>query len=162
MSRTLTALFASVVCLGLGACGGEAESGASATGSPAKAGSVRWDAPPEIGTPKLLPDDRVLAGAIRNDSPHLLELSDEDVKLLDAQGRPVFHTIRFSAGFGRDIYPPRYGRKIPEKDRIRLGYQAQVAPGEARPVTIAWRVKDPSRAPVRVELPGGVLSLPPD
>lgn len=161
MSRALAALLALNVCLGLAGCGGDDDSDAKTSSSKSPA-AVSWDAPPQVGTPKMLPNDRVLAGSIRNNSPHLLELSNDDVKMLDAQGRPVFHTIRFSAGFGRDIYPPRYGHEPPKKDQIRLGYMAQVAPGDVRSVTVAWRVKDPSRAPVRMEFPGGVLSLPPD
>ena len=84
----------------------------------------------------------------------------DEVKLLDGEGRPVFAATRFSNGFGRDIYPPRYGRNLPEADRVRLGLRTKLRPGGSTPVTIAWRVRDPARAAVRLELGEGELEIP--
>lgn len=125
-------------------------------------GKLVWEDPPKVYTPKTLPHDRILAGRVKNDSLRKVELvAHKDVKLVDASGRSVPHTAIFIDGFTRDIYPPRSRRRLPEQDQLRLGYRARLEPGDARPLTVAWRVKDPKRAPVRIDLPGGILKLPP-
>lgn len=161
MSRALAALIALALCASASAC---AEFDKSEKGSPTPspdAVTLRWRTPPTITTPETLPNDRVLAGVVENSSSKPLAVDRDDVKLVDAKGRPVFAASRFSSGFGRDIYPPRYGRNLPEADRLRLGLRTIVSPGASTPVTIAWRVKDPSRAPVRLQMGPGRLAIPP-
>lgn len=156
MTRALTALFTGIVLCAAG-CGGSDEPD-RALGSTAV--DLRWEKPPLVTTPDTLPDDRVLAGVVKNESSVAFEAARDDVKLVDAEGRPVFSAVRFSSGFGRDIYPPRYGRNLPKADRLRLGLLTRVAPGASTPVTISWRVKDRSRAPVRMEIGPGELEIP--
>lgn len=159
MSRALAAL----VTVGLLAVGcGESDSQKNKGSVPgSSAVTLRWETPPTITTPDTLPNDRVLAGVVKNDSSVAFAVDRDAVKLVDRSGRPVFAATRFSNGFGRDIYPPRYGRNLPEADRLRLGLRTKVPPGGSTPVTIAWRVKDPSRAPVRVEFGAEKLDISP-
>lgn len=161
MSRALAALITGALLAGATGCGESDEPGErSKPGSGAI--TLRWETPPTVTTPETLPDDRVLAGVVENASTGPLEVDREEVKLVDAEGRPVFAAARFSRGFGRDIYPPRYGRELPEADRLRLGLRTRVRAGGSTPVTISWRVRDPSRAPVRLEIGSGRLEIPRD
>ena len=125
-------------------------------------GHVTWDQPPRVFQVATLPRDRILTGRLRNDSLKeiVLKARGGDVKLVDAEGRPVEHTVLFADGYSRDIYPPRDGRVPPEADQERLGLRAKIKPGESRPITLSWRVRRAGRVPVRMEFPGGVLSLP--
>jgi len=43
---------------------------------------------------------------------------------------------------------------------VRLGIKLKLNPGEARALTLAWRVTEPARSPVWVELPQSSLDLP--
>jgi len=83
-----------------------------------------------------------------------------DVELLDRRGRPVEHTAIFSRGFARASYSPRLQVAVGEADQVRLGIKLKLNPGEARALTLAWRVTEPARSPVLVELPQGSLDLP--
>lgn len=161
MSRALAALITTVMVVGPAGCGGSAKPAGSPKSS-SEAITLRWERPPLVTTPDTLPNDRVLAGVVENASERPLEVDRDEVKLLDADGRQVFAATRFSSGFGRDIYPPRYGRNLPEAVRLRLGLRASVAPGGSTPVTIAWRVKNASRAPVRLDIGPGELKIPAD
>jgi hypothetical protein len=111
--------------------------------------------------PKTLPRDRILTADVRNDTLKEVELrANRDVKLLDRRGRPVTHTTIFTEGFTRDIYPPRYLRKVPKQDQLRLGLLAKIKPGESVPITVAWRVRSRDRDVVRLQTPAGVLGVP--
>ncbi len=124
-------------------------------------GRVTWERKPTVFKVKTLPRDRILSGRLRNDSLKEVDLSArKDIELLDRRGRPVVHTAIFAEGYSRDIYPPRDRRVVPDSDQVRLGYKAKLKPGQSRPITLAWRVPSADRAPVRVQLPGGVLALP--
>lgn len=125
-------------------------------------GTLAWEGKPKIFAVETLPDDRLLAGTLRNDSLDEVELDASEVDLVDAEGRSVEHTTLFSLGFGRDIYPPSAQRELPEADKLRLGLKLELQPGEVRPVTLAWRVSRPGGEPVRIELPAGSLRLPRD
>lgn len=155
MIRAPAALFLSV--LAFAGCGGSESTDETPR---SEAITLRWESPPTVTTPDTLPDDRVLAGVVENTSSAQLGVDRDEVKLEDAEGRSVYAATRFSSGFGRDIYPPRYGRNLPEADKLRLGLRTEVNPGASTPVTIAWRVKDPSRAPVRVSIGEGELAIP--
>lgn len=124
-------------------------------------GRVTWAEKPKVYRFKTIPDDRVLSGRLRNDSFKEVDLvARRDVKLVDAAGRAVEHAATFTPGYGRDIYPPRYLRQIPEADQLRLGIKAKIKPGKTAPFTLTWRVRRGGRPPTRIELPGGVLSVP--
>lgn len=158
MSR---AALAAVVCVAVLAASIVAIAAAGSGSEPGSDfGTLAWDGKPKLFTHETLPDDRVLSGVLRNDSLADVELAASDVELVDADGRPVEHTALFSRGYARDIYPPSAQRALPEADKVRLGLKLKLKPGEERPITLAWRVSDPARQPVRVELPQGSLDLP--
>ena len=124
-------------------------------------GKLAWEGRPEVVTPKTLPRDRILTADLRNDTLKEVDLrADQDVKLLDRTGRQVVHTTIFIEGFGRDIYPPRYRRKIPLQDQLRLGLRAKIKPGESVPITAPWRVRSGGGDVVRLQTPAGVLGAP--
>ncbi len=125
-----------------------------------RSGTIEWDAPPDIGRPDALPRDRVLAGYVRNGTLEPVELTPDNVDLIDSEGRSITHTTTFAASFARDIYPPRLARKLPEADLLRLGYKAIIDPGQRGPLIVAWRLEDGAPAADRVEIPGGTLDLP--
>lgn len=124
-------------------------------------GRLAWEHKPLVFKVKTLPRDRILSGRLRNDSLKEVDLTArKDIRLVDRRGRSVLHTAIFAEGYSRDIYPPRDRRLLPDPDQVRLGYKAKIKPGQTRPITLAWRVRNADRAPVRVELPNGELALP--
>lgn len=161
MSRAALAAVVGVVALG--ACVAVllvADTGSSPSSERSDFGTLAWEGEPKIFKIDTLPDDRVLAGTLRNDSLAEVEVAAADVELLDRRGRPVAHTAIFSRGFARASYSPRLQVPVGESDQVRLGIKLKLKPGEARALTLAWRVSDPARRPVRVELPQGSLELP--
>jgi hypothetical protein len=129
--------------------------------SAAGLGKLVWDVPPRVFTPDTLPDDRILSGQVRNDSLRDVQLTAKsDLKLVDRSGRDVAHTALFTAGYSRDIYPPRDRHRLPEKDAERLGYKAKLRPGDSKPLTVSWREGRGRPAPVRIELPSNSLNVP--
>ena len=100
-------------------------------------------------TPKTLPRDRILSGDLRNDTLKEVDLTAaKDVELLDRRGRSVAHTTIFTEGFSRDIYPPRYRRKVPLQDQLRLGRGPDQAGGErARHRFLAGALARPGGGP---------------
>ncbi len=148
------AVLVAVIALG-GGGGGDNEASAGS------GGRLAWVAKPRIYTPETLPRDRILVGDLRNDTLKEIDVrAAEDVKLLDADGRGVEHSAIFTEGFGRDIYPPSYRRKVPLQDQLRLGLRAKIKPGETAPVTVAWRVPRGAPDAVTLRLPGGDLEVP--
>lgn len=167
MSRAALAAIVAVLAVGgvvaavaLGG-GGDSGSGGSSGQAPGAGGKLAWEGRPEVFTPRTLPRDRILTADLRNDTLKEVDLNAaKDVKLLDRRGRPVEHTTIFLEGFGRDIYPPRYRRKVPLQDQIRLGLRAKIKPGDSVPITAAWRVRSRDGAVVRMQTPAGVLGVP--
>jgi len=145
------------VALGGGSDSGGQDGGGASSGG----GKLAWEGRPQVITPKTLPRDRILTADLRNDTLKEVELrADRDVKLLDRRGRPVVHTTIFTEGFSRDIYPPRYQRKVPLQDQLRLGLRAKIKPGQVVPITAAWRVRSRGGDVVRLQTPAGVLGVP--
>ena len=146
------------VALGGGSDSGGDDGGQASSGG---GGKLAWEGRPQVITPETLPRDRILTADLRNDTLKEVELrAAKDVKLLDRQGRPVEHTTIFTEGFSRDIYPPRYQRKVPLQDQLRLGLRAKIKPGETVPITAAWRVRSRAGDVVRMQTPAGVLGVP--
>jgi len=143
------------------AVGGGSESDDAGQATPGGGGKLAWEGRPDVITPKTLPRDRILTADLRNDTLKEVDLNAaKDVKLLDRRGRTVAHTTIFTEGFSRDVYPPRYRRKVPLQDQLRLGLRAKIKPGESVPITVSWRVPSRDRAAVRLQTPAGVLGVP--
>lgn len=148
MSRAAPALLAAVA-LALAGCGGSHD-----------AGKLAWTKPPTIFTPKGLANDRIAVGQIRNGSSDLVEVRSDSVRVVDAKGRPLKTDARYAAGFAHDLYGFYTGgpKDIGISERVRLGRFVPLAPGDVKPLTVAWRERRGARG-VRVELGPATLPL---
>lgn len=122
---------------------------------------LRWAAEPAVYTPKHLPTDRVLAGRVVNRTAYPLELDSATMQVVDGAGTPLHATVRFLAGFVHPLYGQlQYDGVGDLSEQERLGLIARLAPGESRPVTVAWRVPAGGTPALRVTYPHGALTLP--
>ena len=139
---------AALAATGLAACGGD--EGA------ARSGSIAWQKDPQLLVPETLPNDRILFGRIRNTSSKTVELNSAEVRLTAADGRRVAGNGRFVGGFVHGNIPLdiQSGEDQAPPARLRLGYEARIAPGKSVPLTVAWR-EAKGRRPVAVELGDG-------
>jgi hypothetical protein len=133
----------------------------SAPGDSAR-GGVTWDGNPELIAPPELPDDRVLAGRLRNTSSVPVRLEGFSAVLRDDAGRAVEGGVSFARGFSHGLYGPGVSPKEPMPDFLttRLGMVAVVGPGESVPVTVSWRRGAGNGSPVSADLGGATLALP--
>jgi hypothetical protein len=124
---------------------------------------LEWEKPAELYAPKTLPKDRILFGRIRNASSETITLKSTEVRLTTVDGKRVEGDGRFVESFVHgnvpvDIQP---GPEQPEPSRLRLGYEAQIEPGESVPLTIAWRTGRDIADPVVVAFGDGTrLEIP--
>lgn len=124
---------------------------------------VAWKSDPVVVRQPELPDDTIVSGHIRNRTGHVLKLDARSVRIVDAHGHALRSTARFNTGVTHQLYPPRDAPKEGEPSflRRRLGEVATVRPGGSVPLVVSWRVGPGERAPVKVELGGGVsVALP--
>jgi hypothetical protein len=123
------------------------------------AGALTWSGEADVFTHPTLPGDRVLTAKLRNDGLHPLRIDIGDVRLLDADGRPVEATPVFLETFGKSLWAAGRGpAQVPDTELQRTGRIAVLRPGEEVPLTIAWHAKDGD--PVRVDYRRGWLALP--
>ena len=131
----------------------------SSLGGEARVGPLAWSGDGEVFTHPTLPGDRVLTAKLRNDGLHPLRVDIGDVRLLDADGRPVESAPVFLEAFGKTLWAAGRGPiQVPDTELQRTGRIAVLAPGEEVPLTIAWHAKDGD--PVRVDYGRGSLALP--
>jgi hypothetical protein len=126
----------------------------SAVGGDSRAGPLAWSGDREVFAHPTLPGGRVLSATLRNDGAHPVRVDSGDVRLLDADGRPVAATPVFLAATGRSLWSDG----LSETELERTGRIAVLRPGEEVPLTIAWHAKDGD--PVRVAYGRGWLTLP--
>ncbi len=143
------ALVVAVLAVVLVAGGGSAD---------ADRGRHGWGAPPQVFTPKELPEDRVLAARVKNVSLEDVDLSVKTVKVLDAEGKEVKSAVRFLQAFAHGLYPPdeRDESQIGDFEKRRLGEIATLKPGESVPITLSWRGGPAERVdfgPAALDLP---------
>jgi hypothetical protein len=129
----------------------------SAPGESAR-GGLAWDGQPELIHPEGLPDDRILAGRLRNTSGAPLRLDGATAVLRDDAGRVVRGGVSYARGFSHGLYGPGVSPKEPMPDFLatRLGTTAVVGPGETVPFTVSWRGAAPSSA----DLGSAAVALP--
>ena len=133
--------------------------GLSSIGGDARTGPLAWSGDGEVFTHPTLPGDRVLTATLRNDGIHPLRVDIGDVRLLDADGRPVEAMPVFLQTFGKSLWAAGRGpEQVPDTELQRTGRIAVLRPGEEVPLTIAWRTSDGE--PVRVDYGRGSLALP--
>ena len=118
-----------------------------------------------VGQPRLvtnpsLPDDRILAGTIRNASARTIEIDREEVVLLDASGRPVDGDVIFLASFVHPIAPLDMGHPASPAERLRVGWEAHLEPGGTVPIVISWRRRPGEGDPATVRYAAGAVSVP--
>ena len=138
--------------------GGGGDGGEAAAG-----GTVRlsWAEPPLVNTPPMLKRDRVLAGKLRNESLRDVDLVAADVRLLDAEGRPVRSTARFLAAYTHGLYAPAQRPDTPNpNEQKQLGEIVTIKSRQVVPVTLSWRVPAGAERPVTADLGPASLALP--
>ena len=126
------------------------------------AGSLRWVKDPVLVRPETLPNDRIVAGMLRNDGQDRADLVAKQLKLRTADGSEVRANAAFIQSFAHGMYPPTRlpGGKEPISEQLRLGQIARVLPGKSVPLTVSWRQKPGSHPPVRIEWSGGSIPIP--
>jgi hypothetical protein len=133
-------------------------------GGPSKAATgtaqLQWKEKPNLILVPSLPQDRILTGQLRNASLHSVDLDAKEVRIVDAKGRVLRSTARFSQVFAHGLYPWSWRIKGSRFERARIGEIATIKPGQAAPLTLSWRVPDGGSEPVEVRFDGGSLSLP--
>ena len=138
--------------LALGGCGGEDERGS---------GDLQWESTPKVYVPSPGSPDRVLAGAVRNQSLRRIDLTAGDLRLLDRDGREVRSAAIFVRGFLHGLYPPtREPPELPASELRRTGRIAQIRPGDSVPLTVSWRVAPRAASPERIDYGAGSLPVP--
>ena len=109
-----------------------------------------------------VPTDEILYSEVRNASLDDVDLDVTDVKVYDAEGRPVRASARFLAAFAHGIFPwSQRPKPLGDFERRRLGEVATLKPGQAVPITLAWRVPKGADRPARVDLGPAELKIPP-
>jgi len=122
---------------------------------------LSWTGTPRIVRPPRLPNDRILAGTVRNDSIRAVGLSQSDLRVVDARGRRVNASAVFLRTFVHGLYPPgREPRRLPESELRRTGRKAVIASRGTAPLTVSWRQRPGARPPVRIEYGAGSLPVP--
>ena len=133
--------------------------GLSSIGGDGRSGPLDWSGDAEVFTHPTLPGDLVLTATLRNDGLHPLRVDIGDVRLLDADGRPVEAMPVFLQTFGKSLWAAGRGpEQVPDTELQRTGRIAVLRPGEEVPLTIAWHTRDGE--PVRVDYGRGSLALP--
>ena len=149
-------LAAVVVAIALGgaivAAGGSGEERSAGDG-------LGWQGRPLLVSPPNLPRDGIVTGQVRNETLRKMRLDASELVVVDDRGRRWRTSGRFLAGFAHGLWPP--GQQVAvgsDAERERVGEIATLEPGEAAPLTVAWRRPRGGGRPVRIEL--GRLMLP--
>jgi hypothetical protein len=126
---------------------------------PSGNGPLAWAQEPYAGTPsKLIPDDHVVLGTVRNDGLRKVKVHFREVRLLETDGDEVPAAVRFTDTPGHGLYPPtREPDSVEKTEDLRIGRAIELEPGKTAPLVVAWRG---DAKPVAVEYPGGRLKLP--
>lgn len=149
-ARAALALLGVAVALGASGCGDNGSVGS---------GELRWEAEPDVVTPENLPEDRIATGTIRNDSLREIELTARDLRLLDEGGDEVRSNAVFLEHFGRSYYDISR-EPLSEEERLRIGLDARLRPGQVTPLTVAWSEADGGAPASVVDYGDGTLPLP--
>jgi hypothetical protein len=129
LRRAALALALVLVVVSAG-CGGDDELGS---------GDLIWEKKPRVFTNANLPDDRVLAGTVRNDSLEPVTLVARDLGVRTPGGDAMESAAVFAPTFIRGVFPQNRGSEIPESEQLRIGLRARLDPGQTAPLTVSWR-----------------------
>jgi hypothetical protein len=130
-------------------CGGDDELGS---------GDLMWEEKPRIFTNPNLPDDRILAGTVRNDTLETVTLVARELDVRSPDGDEMESASIFAQTFVRGVFPQNRGTDIPEGEQLRIGLQARLKPGETAPLTVSWRQQGEQAAVV--DYGAGTLPVP--
>jgi hypothetical protein len=142
----LTLLLAIAAAAG---CGGEDELGS---------GDLMWEKKPRVFTNPDLPDDRILAGTVRNDTLETVTLVARELDVRTPGGDQMESGAIFAQTFVRGVFPQNRGTDIPESEQLRIGLRARLRPGETAPLTVSWRQQGAQAAVV--DYGAGTLPVP--
>lgn len=121
-------------------------------------GDLVWEQQPHIYRNAALPDDRVLRGVIKNDSPKVVTLTARDLTVRASGGGELESAAIFAPTFIRGVFPQNRGEGIPENEQLRIGLRVRLEPGKSAPITVSWREHD--ERPSLVDYGTGSLPLP--
>ena len=130
-------------------CGGGEDTGS---------GDLVWDEKPRMFTNPNLPDDRIVAGSVRNDTLERIDLVARDLAVRNEDGDELESAAIFAPTFIRGVFPQNRGDEIPVGEQLRIGLRARLEPGQKAPLTVSWRQKG-ERA-VLIEYGRGTLPVP--
>ena len=161
MSARIALVLAALCASAVSACG-QTGSGDSSTAAPSAgaAGGLRWAKAPQVFVPANLPNDRVMAGVLRNDSLRRLRIKASELELRDARGRAVRGSVAFLNGYLHGLDPPTRARALDDRELVRLGRLARLDPGSESPVTVSWRVARGTDPPVSLAYGDLVVPVP--
>jgi hypothetical protein len=149
LRRAVLALTLLLAVAAVAGCGGDDELGS---------GDLMWEKKPRVFTNPNLPDDRVLAGMVRNDTLETVTLVARDLGVRTPGGDKMESAAVFAPTFIRGVFPQNRGTEIPESEQLRIGLRARLRPGETAPLTVSWRQQG-NRAAV-VDYGAGSLPVP--
>jgi hypothetical protein len=121
-------------------------------------GDLMWEKKPRIFTNANLPDDRILAGTVRNDTLETVTLVARDLGVRTPGGDEMESAAVFAQTFVRGVFPQNRGSEIPESEQFRIGLRARLKPGETAPLTVSWRQQGEHAAVV--DYGSGTLPVP--
>lgn len=148
MRRAAAAVSLLLVVL-LAGCGGDDELGS---------GDLMWEKKPRVFTNANLPDDRVLAGTVRNDTLETVTLVARELGVRTPGGDEMESAAVFAPTFIRGVFPQNRGTDIPENEQLRIGLRARLRPGQTAPLTVSWRQQGEHAAVV--DYGSGTLPVP--
>ena len=121
-------------------------------------GDLVWEEKPRMFKNPNLPDDRIVAGTVRNDTLERMDLVARDLALRSEDGDRLESAAIFAPTFVRGVFPQNRGDDIPVGEQLRIGLRARLEPGQTAPLTVSWRQRG-ERA-VLVEYGRGTLPVP--
>ena len=104
-----------------------------------------------------LPDDRVLAATVRNDSLEPVLLVARDLGVRTPGGDEMESAAVFASPSSR-CCPQDRGDEFPESEQLRIGLRARLQPGDTAPLTVSWRQQGEQAAVV--DYGAGTLPVP--
>jgi hypothetical protein len=121
---------------------------------------LEWTGAPRVAESATLADEHVASGRVRNVSGDSIELAVGEVSVISTRGERLASSAAFLAGFVKPVEGLNRPDTLAQEDLDRLGRTATIAPGETRPLTVAWREAGGAGSADRVELGAEALPLP--
>ena len=144
---------AALSALALAGCG---------NGETSTEGPLAWKADPVLTVADNLPDDRILAGTVRNVSIRdALDIDATKVVVRDADGTALKAFAAFTFTYAHGLYGASEAPDGPvESDRERLGFRRKLKPGQESPLTVAFRLTRTTKPPLVIDYGPGELTVP--